>query len=213
MDKILAKIDVLIDKIPIHIRDLIQKGFFSIIAIVALFAIVAGIKRGIDHAKPGGVQLFGKNKDLFYIERLREDNAKKNKLIEDIEVYEDLFESRDERLHPTFQRLGKDTDDRIIGEREEFIKQDPLRKKNNNLMIEENDKFNEEYPVPDHVNDALKLKSKSEEIPLIDNQSTEQNVKNKNENYKNENRQKTNIEEGKQKSGIKIDSDNVKLID
>jgi hypothetical protein len=215
MNKILAKIDGLIEKIPIHLRDLIQKGFISIVALAALIAIVVGIKRGIDNATPGGVQLFGKNKDIFYIQRLREDNAKKNKLIEDIDVYEDLFESRDERLHPTFRRLGRDTDDRIIGEREEFISKDPLRKKNHDMLIEENDKFNEEYSAPDSLKDSVKnhlnTKPDDKDIPLIDNQDSKQRVKAM--NPKEDVEKGSNKEDGQQKRRIKIDPDAVKLLD
>jgi len=203
MDKILAKIDALIDKIPIHIRDLIQKGFISLVALVALVAIVTGIKKGIDNATPGGVQLFEKNKDIFYIQRLREENAKNNKLIEDIEVYEDLFESRDERLHPTFQKLGRNTDDRIIGEREEFIRQDPLRKKDTNLLIEEDEKFTEEYPAPDD----LRKKEPRDDIPFIENPDPLQRVKNMDKN------DEKAFDEKPRKSQIKEDTGDLKLLE
>lgn len=166
MDKILAKIDSIIEKIPIHIRDLIQKAFLAIVALVALLGIVYGIRKGIENARPGGAELFSKNKDLFYIDGLREENKKKNHLVEDVEVYQDLFESKDERIHPTFRRLGKETEDRMIGEREEFIKnKDPLRKKSDTLFMDDTKK---DEPV---LPDQFKSGEKTGEVPLIDDSS------------------------------------------
>jgi len=167
MNKILAKIDSIIDKIPIHVRDLLQKVFFAIVALAILIAIVTGVKNGIEHAAPGGVHLFDKNKDLFFIQNLREENATKNRLIEDVDVYQELFESRDERLHPTFQRLGLDTDDRIIGEREEFIKKDdPLKRKDTELLIEDREGLTEDHAAPDNIKSLLKPEQDS--VPLIE---------------------------------------------
>lgn len=165
MDKILAQIDKLIEKIPIHFRDLIQKAFFMLIALAALIAIIMGIQKGIENATPGGAKIFQKNEDFFYIDKLKEENKKKNRLIEDVEVYKDLFESRDERLHPTFRVLGKDTADRLIGEKEEFIKKpDSLRKKEDNFLIDEDKEMEYEKKVPDD----LMQKEESQELPFIE---------------------------------------------
>ena len=212
MNKILAKIDSLIDKIPIHIRDLIQKGFYSIVALAALIAIIVGIKKGMDNAKPGGIQLFGKNKDMFYIQRLREENSKKNKLIEDIDVYDDLFESRDERLHPTFHRLGRDTDDRLIGEREEFIKNDPLRKKQRDFLIEEKENFSEVEALPDKIE---KKPVSVDDVPLIENEDAKHHEKRLKRAEKPEKAEKAEnpVKEEFKKSTLKEDTNSLKLLD
>jgi hypothetical protein len=165
MNKYLQQIDKLILKIPVQIRDLIVKVFFMILAIAALIAIIYGIRKGIENAEPGGAKLFQKNEDFFYLEKIREENRKKNKIIEDIEVYKDLFEARDERIHPTFKSLGKDTDDRLIGDREEFLKEpDELRRKQHEFLMEDDNSLEYEKPLPDS-NSERKLN----QTPFIEN--------------------------------------------
>ncbi|MDH4199223.1 MAG: hypothetical protein OEV66_02495 [Spirochaetia bacterium] len=176
MNKILAKIDAIIEKIPVHIRDIIQKGFLAVVAMIALVAILLGVKRGIENATPGGVQLFEKTANLFYIDKIREENKKKNRLIEDVDVYKELFESRDERIHPTFRKLGRDTDDRLIGESQEFIKKpDPLKRKDGEFLFE-NENNPDGQVLPDRIkksNEAGKTgnNNENETIPLLDDKA------------------------------------------
>lgn len=107
----------LIEKIPAHIRDIIQKGSLAALAFLGLVAIIVGIQMGFSDAKPSGMQLAGSDRDLFYMEQLRIENRKKLKLIEDIEVDPMIFPSNRDA---NFNQLGKDTYGHFIGEKDSF---------------------------------------------------------------------------------------------
>ena len=80
MNKVLQFIDKYIDKIPVHIRDIIQKAFIMLAAVAGVVAIAYGIKMGAAAAKPGGKQLFEDVSDMFYKEQIIEENKKQNEL-------------------------------------------------------------------------------------------------------------------------------------
>ncbi|MES0489636.1 MAG: hypothetical protein ABUK01_06580 [Leptospirales bacterium] len=80
MNKVLQFIDKYIDKIPVHIRDIIQKAFIMLAAVAGVVAIAYGIKMGAAAAKPGGKQLFEDVSDMFYKEQIIEENMQRNEL-------------------------------------------------------------------------------------------------------------------------------------
>jgi len=83
---IIPGIDRLIEKIPPHIRDIIQKASLAFAALIALLVVIAGINKGLRDAKPKGFQAIQSNRDIFYLQEMREEYAKKRKLVEDVEV-------------------------------------------------------------------------------------------------------------------------------
>gem|GEM_PF-2933608 len=120
MGKYLQIVDNLIDKIPGHIQDLIKKGFYAIVAMAALFAILIAIRKGMADAPPPGLQLSKTARDLYYLEELREENAKREQLIEDIETtFSEEFE--EEKDITGFVNLGRDTLGHLVGEKDEML--------------------------------------------------------------------------------------------
>jgi len=159
MDKVLKFIDKYIDKIPIHIRDIIQKGFIALTALAMLLAIVYGINRGMRESLPSGVKLFEKSRDLFYTDELKNENKNRLKLIEDVELNLFIQEKSDERLYPTLRRLGKDTSNHMIGESGDMIqKENRLSEKDKNLFMEDDPVYKNMEPQ----SDFLEKKEKSD---------------------------------------------------
>ena len=124
MNKFLAIFDKLIDKIPVHIQDIIQKGFIAIGALALLIAMIYGIQRGFEDAIPGGAKIHETTQDLFYTEQLREENMKNTPLIEDVELDRRDFQGTDERIDPDFTQMGRDVSDRMMGEKDEMLKKE-----------------------------------------------------------------------------------------
>ncbi len=124
-------IDRLIEQIPPHIRDIIQKASLAFGALLALIVIVAGVNKGLREAKPAGVRLVERSRDLFYLQEMREEYAKKRKLVEDVEVDPLEFPSRQKAADETqFAAMGRDTMGHLMGEKEEMLKhEDALRPK------------------------------------------------------------------------------------
>jgi len=152
MDKVLKFIDKYIDKIPIHIRDIIQKGFIALTALALLLAIVYGINRGMRESLPSGVKLFEKSRDLFYTDELKNENKNRIKLIEDVELNLFIQEKSDERLYPALRRLGKDTSNHMIGESGDMIqKENRLSEKDKNLFMEEDPVYKNIEPQSDFL--------------------------------------------------------------
>lgn len=112
----LKKVDELIEKIPLHIRDLLQKISLALAALLAIIGIFLGYKYGTEAASPGGEQLAGKTRDLFADELLKEERAEATQFIEDIEVSPTEFQcfekTTTERMSP--QDLGK-VETKILG--------------------------------------------------------------------------------------------------
>lgn len=124
---IIPTIDRLIDKIPPHIRDIILKASLAFGALIALFVIIAGINKGLRDAKPAGFKLIENNRDLFYLQEMREEYAKKRKLVEDIEVDPLQFPSRQKAADDTeFKPMGRDTMGHLMGEKNEMLQHDDL---------------------------------------------------------------------------------------
>lgn len=120
--KLLGSADKLIEKIPPHLRDLIQKASIALAALLALFLIFWAVNKGSNDAIPGGLQLAGSNKDLFYLKELREENDKRRQLIEDVETNVDEFPSRSGMAYePAYKPMGKDLMDHLAGEKDELI--------------------------------------------------------------------------------------------
>ena len=109
LNRFLKKADELIEKIPLHIRDLLQKISLALAALLAIIGIFLGYKYGTEAASPGGEQLAGKTRDLFADELLKEERAEATQFIEDIEVspteFQDFEKTMTERMSP--QDLGK----------------------------------------------------------------------------------------------------------
>lgn len=131
LGNIIPGIDRLIERIPPHIRDIIQKASLAFAALVALLVIIAGINKGLRDAKPAGFKLVEKNRDLFYLQEMREEYAKKRKLVEDVEVDPLQFPSRQKAQDETkFAAMGRDTMGHLMGEKEEMLKhEDVMRPK------------------------------------------------------------------------------------
>ncbi len=129
MDFIFKKIDALLQKIPPHIKDIIQKVAIAMIAFIALLAVVMGISQGTHDAKPGGFDLAKDIQETFYLEKIRNENRSRIALREDYNY--DFDEKLDEAaIDARFQKLTEDKMDRIIGERDDVLqKENPLAEK------------------------------------------------------------------------------------
>ena len=128
---IIPSIDRLIERIPPHIRDIIQKASLAFAALVALLVIISGINKGLRDAKPQGFKLVERNRDLFYLQEMREEYAKKRKLVEDVEVDPLQFPSRQKAQDDTkFVPMGRDTMGHLMGEKDDMLKhEDVMRPK------------------------------------------------------------------------------------
>jgi len=128
---IIPTLDKLIERIPPHIRDIIQKASIAFAALIALLVIISGINKGLREAKPAGYKLVERNRDLFYLQEMREEYAKKRQLVEDVEVDPLQFPSRQQAADDTrFVTMGRDTMGHLMGEKDETLKsEDPLRPK------------------------------------------------------------------------------------
>lgn len=131
LGNIVPGIDRLIERIPPHIRDIIQKASMAFAALLALLVIIAGINKGLSDAKPKGFRLVERNRDLFYLQEMREEYAKKRKLVEDVEVDPLQFPSRQKAQDETkFAAMGRDTMGHLMGEKEDMLKhEDTMRPK------------------------------------------------------------------------------------
>lgn len=128
---IIPTIDRLIERIPAHIRDIIQKASIAFAALLALLVIISGINKGLREAQPAGYKLVERNRDLFYLQEMREEYAKKRQLVEDVEVDPLQFPSRRQAADDTrFVPMGRETLGHLMGEKDEMLKSDdPLRPK------------------------------------------------------------------------------------
>lgn len=126
---LIPTLDKLIERIPPHIRDIIQKASIAFAALIALLVIISGINKGLREAKPAGYKLVERNRDLFYLQEMREEYAKKRQLVEDVEVDPLQFPSRQQAADDTqFVNMGRDTMGHLMGEKEEMLKtEDALR--------------------------------------------------------------------------------------
>lgn len=141
MKKILAKIDEIINRIPPHIQDILHKGMLAFMAFMALIAIVMGIMKGTEEARPAGVQLIEENSDVFYLEQLKKENREKHRLIEDIEIDPLEFPSnRNDSVE--YRQMGPDTMDHLLGEKDSMLKkEDPLRSRSDLPGLMEHDEI------------------------------------------------------------------------
>lgn len=134
MKKRLQWLDSLIEKIPPHIRDIIQKAFFAVFALIALIAVSVSVMHGLRDARPEGMQVAKDSQDLFYMEMLRSQNEEKLKLLEDVPVDANDFPSRTQAQSSDFLPLGADRSQRLMGEKEEFYnEQKNLRRDEKNI--------------------------------------------------------------------------------
>jgi hypothetical protein len=126
---IIPTLDKLIERIPPHIRDIIQKASIAFAALIALLVIISGINKGLREAQPAGYRLVERNRDVFYLQEMREEYAKKRQLVEDVEVDPLQFPSRQQAAEDTrFVTMGRDTMGHLMGEKDEMLKsEDALR--------------------------------------------------------------------------------------
>lgn len=194
MKKLLNIIDGLIEKIPPHIRDIIQKAALAVFALVALVAVSISVMRGLNDAQPGGMQVADGTQDLFYLELLREQNKDKAKLLEDVPIEPSEFPSYNANESDPFATFGADRSQNLMGEDESFLNnQDTLRKKQNVLgeplqgpLLKES----ESLLLPSQVGEETKEKSDELIPPFFTDTTPLQTTQN--ENSKNNN--KDNIE-------------------
>jgi hypothetical protein len=122
---IIPTLDRLIERIPPHIRDIIQKASIAFAALIALLVIISGINKGLREAQPAGYRLVERNRDVFYLQEMREEYAKKRQLVEDVEVDPLQFPSRQQAADDTrFVTMGRDTMGHLMGEKDEMLKTD-----------------------------------------------------------------------------------------
>jgi len=153
MKKVLEIIDKLIDNIPMHIRDIIQKSMIMLVALVGLFAITIAVKKGISDAKPGGVQLFQTSRDVFYTDELTIENDNKIQLIEDVDIGDDAFIKPDARVHPDFKSMGESKGNRLMGDSDTLIKRDSiLRSKSERFLDSDEENKRNLLPSVDRPN-------------------------------------------------------------
>ena len=112
--KYLDIVDGVINKIPAHIRDIIQKASLALFAIIMIAGVLMGIQWGVNDAKPLGIQFAETNRELFYFQQLREENASKLRLVEDISPDESSFEPGE--VTAPYQKMGEDTMGRLRSE-------------------------------------------------------------------------------------------------
>jgi len=174
MKKILDKIDEIIGSLPPHIVDIIQKGAIALAALLIVIAIVIGISKGFKAAKPGGLQLAKDTNDLFYIERLRQENASKIKLIEDVESNEFLeFKINRKNLH--YKNLKKDTMNHLLGEKDKLLELSDdwqLRKKDPGFLTDD-------IPVNENYNRQKENLIQDDKEVLLLKDSNQKSNKNK----------------------------------
>lgn len=127
MQKVFAIIDKFINKIPLHIQDLIKKASLAVFLLFSLIAILKGIAMGTEDLGPPGIQLIKKNSDLFIHDQLREENRNKIEIIEEVILESD---SGIEFEPPEFQRLSSEKSGKILSEEEGLeLDSDFLRRK------------------------------------------------------------------------------------
>lgn len=129
MNSIFKKFDALIEKIPPHIRDIIQKASMAMVALAALIAILMGITKGINEAKPSGFKLAKDTQELFYLEKLRNENRNKIRLKEDFDYEFDQM-NNPAKMNEQYQKLSEDKLDHLPGESDDVLKKEnPLKEK------------------------------------------------------------------------------------
>lgn len=129
LGNLIPTLDNLIERIPPHIRDIIQKASLAFAALIALLVIISGINKGLRDAKPAGYKLVERNRDLFYLQEMREEYARKRKLVEDVDVDPMQFPSRQAQADDTkYVTMGRDTMGHLMGEKDEMLKhEDTMR--------------------------------------------------------------------------------------
>lgn len=129
MNKLFKKIDDIIAKIPPHIQDIIQKASMAMVALAALIAILTGISRGMQDAKPGGFKLAKDTQELFYLEKLRKENKDQIRLKEDYD-YEYINNDIEDPSENKFEKLSEDKLNSLPAESDNLLKKDnPLQNK------------------------------------------------------------------------------------
>ncbi len=106
MNKLLQWIDKLIEQIPTHTQDLIQKLAILCFAFFSLIAIIIGVFQGKENASAGGLKILKNVDDIFYLKQIEEINHRhKKKLVEDIEY--DFFSASEKKLKYMTGRKSK----------------------------------------------------------------------------------------------------------
>jgi hypothetical protein len=127
MQKVFAIADKIINKIPLHLQDLIKKAFLAVFLLFSLIAILKGISMGTEDLGPPGIQLIKKNSDLFINDQLREENRNKIEIIEEVTLESDSVIEFD---IPSFQSLSSEKSGKILSEDEDIeLDSDFLRRK------------------------------------------------------------------------------------
>ena len=127
MQKVFAIVDKIINKIPLHLQDLIKKAFLAVFLLFSLIAILKGISMGTEDLGPPGIQLIKKNSDLFINDQLREENRNKIEIIEEVTLESDSVIEFD---IPSFQSLSSEKSGKILSEDEDIeLDSDFLRRK------------------------------------------------------------------------------------
>ena len=132
MNQLFKKIDELIEKIPLDIRDIIQKMSIAIVALIGLIGVISAIIQGTKDAKPSGFQIVEESNDLFYLDQLKQENRKRIHLIEDVEHDIESLTEKNLKYKKLYKRMGRDTLDHLRGEKDELMVpeyQDSMRSK------------------------------------------------------------------------------------
>jgi len=179
MNKILQIIDKLISKIPSHLRDLIKKISIAVFALVTLIAVVVAINEGIHDAKPSGASLIKETNDVFYLQKLKEENSKKIKLLEDVEVDVDEFASRRNQVNETKMRYQDNSALDYYKEDPNLLeKSDSLRNDSSDaILLDDDSDLPKDYPGKNDKMESKKLDfDKSESTKPEDTNTNDKKV-------------------------------------
>jgi len=181
MDKVLKKIDDIINSIPPDIRDIIQKTSLAAFVLASLIGIIIGVKKGMRSANPGGMQLATNAKELFYLRQIRAENAKRKALIEDISIDKSRFPSNMLKSIDQSKKLGirfrEKWRNNLLNEKKEYedIEDDITIRKRDPAFLEDDLPFSNKVKI----NNETILKEK-ELLKLKDLKDSKSNLQKKN---------------------------------
>lgn len=167
MQKVLAAIDKIIQKIPAHVQDIIKKASLAVFLLFSLLAILKGIAMGADDLGPPGVQLIQRNSDLFINDQLREENRKKIQIIEEV-----VLESRDsdDYLPPSYMQMASPKQGKILSTEESIeVGSDFLRRKRSLPLLEPDEESNSpvEQVKVEKINQPVSSGERKKELRLL----------------------------------------------
>ena len=163
----------LIESIPPHIKEIIQKTSLASIFFFSLLAVAIGINRGRKDVEIKGVQFIKTTEDIFYTNTKKIQNKNKVVLEEDIDTTS--LSPEIIKMKQKFKSLSPDTSNRLYGEKSGIqIPEDSLRKKES-ILLEESDEMvlqRDSQALYHKDTEILKLENKQvenkQELPFLE---------------------------------------------